>query len=448
VKKLLIIQLDEAYFLLETCFLLNRYREALKDFQITCLFDEKSLSQLQDGSCELPQRIVTNAADISNQSFDMSVNFSLKDKSWDIHGDIKSQHKIGAYKKNNQLLVEDTWSAFLLTIKGGTPFLTFHLQDIYKNILGIKSVSITSIEKRSFNKIVFTLSNTNFFAATEQEKLIKLIHTHHPTIKILDISEIDPVSDLTHTLYVGPATSEALKVCENGATGVFLTSQFQGFNLLPHRGGHFVVSSNQEKLIANDLIRFIDRYIYDHDIADSFPFSAYQIKEEQVFGSYIESLNHSDNQYPIYQAHVVLWNFILNLYDVHLDVSECKLPQLELILSQREVLAKLIRLYDYAMSSVDSIYQESKSKDTNSSKLTENLRNLEDIEKITDQISQSHIFLRPILDFYRIRRGQNSGNTLTEQAQHSFLTYSEEHHALKALMELFTVTLTKNEASI
>ena len=76
------------------------------------------------------------------------------------------------------------------------------------------------------------------------------------------------------------------------------------------------------------------------------------------------------------------------------------------------------------------------------------VKNLKEMEEIADKISQSHAFLRPILDFYRIRRGQNDGENLLEQAQHSFLTYSEEHQALKAILELFTVTLRKNEVSI
>ena len=58
------------------------------------------------------------------------------------------------------------------------------------------------------------------------------------------------------------------------------------------------------------------------------------------------------------------------------------------------------------------------------------------------------MYLRPVIDFYRIRRGQNTGTTLLEQTQHTFLTYSEEHQALRALLELFTVTLAKNEVSI
>jgi hypothetical protein len=100
------------------------------------------------------------------------------------------------------------------------------------------------------------------------------------------------------------------------------------------------------------------------------------------------------------------------------------------------------------MSSVDTIHQEAKSNSANNDRIQGHLKNLKEMEVITDQISQTNSFLRPILDFYRIRRGQNLGATLLEQSQHSFLTYSEEHQALKAMLELFSVTLSKNEVSI
>jgi len=100
------------------------------------------------------------------------------------------------------------------------------------------------------------------------------------------------------------------------------------------------------------------------------------------------------------------------------------------------------------MSSINTVYHEARIHESNSGTIQGHLSNLKDIEAITDKISQSHIFLRPVLDFYRIRRGQNTGVTLEEQSQHTFLAYSEEHQALKALQELFTVTLSRNEASI
>ena len=447
-KKLLIIQQDEAYFLFETFLVLERFRDALKEFSIHVIVSQKSLAQIQDGSCALPARIVTDKNEILNESFDVCANLSLSESSWTLMNEIKAERKIGTFSQEGQLHVTDAWSAFLLTHKAGSPFLTFHLQEIYKNILGIKQISQIDREKRSYNKIVFSLCNTAFFPAIEQEKLIKLVHVHHPQVKICDVSEIDPVSDLSHILYVGPASLEALKICEGGATGLFLSNQFQGFNLLPFKDGHFFISSINKALQADDLIRFIDNYIYKNDRQEHFPFAIYQISEENLFGSYLESLNISDEHYPIYQAHVVLWNFILNLFDINLEITKCTPGQMSLLLDQQEVLQKLIRLYDYAMSSIDTIYQEARSSTADSAKLSGHMKNLEDIGKITDQISQSHVFLRPILDYYRIRRGQNNGSTLLEQSQHSFLTYSEEHQALRAMMELFTVTLNKNEASI
>ena len=100
------------------------------------------------------------------------------------------------------------------------------------------------------------------------------------------------------------------------------------------------------------------------------------------------------------------------------------------------------------MSSVDTIYQEAKSISADNNKIQGHIKNLQEMEVITDKISQSNSFLRPILDFYRIRRGQNAGKTLRDQSQHSFLTYAEEQQALKAMLELFTVTLRKNEVTI
>lgn len=447
-KQLLIIQLDEAYFLFETLLMLDRHREILKDFELTLLVNPQALAQVQDGSEPLIAGITTDVSAVMNKHFDLSANFSMNEASWPLQDKIKAQQKLGPSENDNQVQVPDVWSSFLLTLKARAPFLTFHMQDIYKNILGVKKITQPKKDIHNYQHVVIGLCNTGFFAATEQEKLIDLILSYHPHLKIRDISEIDPLSNLSQVLYIGPATFDALKVCEAGASGIFLFSQFQGFNLLPHDEGHLVVSSKNGQLEANKLMPLISHRIMNKEIPQNFPYAVYQIDEENLFGSFLKSLNSSDDNYPIYQSHVVLWNYLLNLFDVQLDISHCQPPQIELLKVQVEVLNKLIRLYDYAMSSVDIIHTEAKSTSADNDIIQGHIKNLKDMEGITDKISQSHSFLRPILDFYRIRRGQNNGSTLLEQAQHSFLTYSEEHQALKAILELFTVTLRKNEVSI
>ena len=449
VKKLLIIQQDEAYFLFETFHFLERYKEAFKNFELSLLVDPKSYKQLEDGSCSSTFMATSSVENVLASEYDLSVNLSLNDFSWNIHGKIKSTHKFGAYQKDGQLFVEDAWSSYFLTLKAGAPFLTFHLSDIFKNVLGIRSVSSPTKEKSFYNQIAFSPCNVNFFTGSEQEKLIELITTRFPQMKITDTSEVDLISDISHILYIGPASLDALKICESGATGVFLTSQFQGFNLLPHGERHLFISSKDSQLKADNVIKFIEAKIQQQDLPKNSLYAAYQSEEETIFGGYLKCVTtNCDDNYPIYQSHVVLWNFLLNMFDVNLNITQISHPQVEILKNQKETLVKMIRLYDYAMSSIDTIHQEAKSVSANSHLIQENLKNLQEIEEISDNISQSHVFLRPILDYYRIRKGQNSGANLVEQSQHSFLTYSEEHQALKALLELFTVTLNKNEASI
>lgn len=447
-KKLLIVQQDEAYFLFETIQVLDRYRDSFKDFELTLLVDPTALQQVQEGSTPIISGITTAIDDVLTQSFDLSVNLSLNESSWPLHCQLNASHKLGPLLKDQQLDVPDVWSSFLLTLKGRAPFLTFHLQDLYKNILGIKKIIQPQKETKHFQILVFGLCHTELFPAREQEEFLSLMITHFPHLKVKDITEVDLISDLSHVLYIGPATLDALKICEEGAQGIFLSSQFQGFNLLPRHEGHFFISSRMTQFKADHLLQFVSHAINSKMVSEPFPYAVYQIDEENLFGSYLKSLNASDDSYPVYQAHVVLWNFILNLFDINLEVTKCHDGQIRVLQNQMEVLHKLIRLYDYAMTSVDTIYQEAKSHTADQNKIQGHLKNLREIDDITDKISQSNIYLRPILDFYRIRRGQNSGATLQDQAQHSFLTYSEEHQALKVIQELFTVTLRKNEVNI
>lgn len=446
-KKLLIIQKDDSYFLFETLQVIEKNFDAFKEFELTLLVDKNSLDQIYDNNFPLLKGLTTDDQKVATQKYDLSVNLSLNDASWDYHGKTQSLLKIGPYLQDGQLLVKDLWSSYLLTLKAKAPFLTFHLQDVYKNILGIKSATKRRPSHHSITQIVFGMTSTKLFSGAEQEALIQEISTSFPQFPLRDISEVDLVSDLSTTLYIGPATLTALKICEAGARGFFLSSNFQGFNLLPYSDIHLFISSRGTEFKAKELFSFIEREVLGKR-PDNNTYSLYKIDHENIFGGYLKSLNASDDNYPIYQSHVVLWNYLLNLYDTNLEVTECSVSQGELLKGNYHALAKFIRLHDYAMASIDTIYQESKSNQADALKIQGHLKNLTEIEKISDQLAISHAFLRPVLDFYRIRRGQNDGISLHDQSQASFLTYSEEHQALQALLELFSVTLKKNEVTI
>lgn len=446
-KKILIIQQDDGYFLFEALQTIEKNRQQLKDFDVTILVKESALKSVFDTINSLTNGITTDQELIKHQHFDISVNLSLSEESWDFHGLVSSQKKLGPYKIDGILKIDDLWSSYLLTLKSKTPFVTFHLQDIYKNIFGFKQINHHDSEKYPVKQIVLSPMNIHMFSAKEQEGFIYDLSISYPHIQLKDMSEVDLISDLTHSLYIGPASLESLKFCEAGGKGIFLTSIFQGFNLIPNFGQHKVLSSKGMMFESFHLMNFIENEISGKAQLNC-PYSIYTIDHKTVFGSYLKSQNDSDQNYPAYQSHVVLWNFLLNLHDVNLEITVCDEKQIQLLQKNHEILLKLIRLHDYALFSIDTIYRECKASQNNNEKIQVHIDKLIEIEKTFDAIAVSSPMLRQIIDFYKIRRGQNNGSTLAEQSQSSFLAYSEEHQALQALIELFSVTLRRNEASI
>jgi hypothetical protein len=443
-KKLLIIQTDEAYFLFETMQVLITHRNALKQFSISLLVSPTALAQL--GSVPAQLRILTHDTEVDTGEYDLSVNLSLNEESWELHGKIRARMKLGPYLEES-LRVSDLWSAYFLTLKARAPFLTFHLHDVYKNILGIRSRTVGDSAKNSFRAICIGMTRTELFPASEQVAFIEALNRRYPGIPIRDIQELDPHSDQSQLLYIGPAGLDVLQLCATGARSITLCSHFEGFNLLPYREGNLVVSARGRAIQADELLRIVGATLEESPCPDT-SLSVYALNHENLYGAYLSALNNSDDNYPIYQSHVVLWNYLLSLFDTNLQVIDCSETQIQQLRSTLETLDRLIRLYDYALSAITSIHSQSKATATSPETIQAEVLKLEEIEALTDQLAQKNSFLRPLIDFYRIRRGQNDGTTLVEQAQHTLLQYNEEHQAQKALAELFSVTLQKNGVSI
>jgi hypothetical protein len=447
VKKLLIIQKDEAYFLYETLQVIEKNITFFKDYELSILVNEQTLKTVYGTETPLIKGLTFLDKAVIENEYDVSVNLSLQEETWEFHAGIHSLKKLGFYRLNGELRCDDLWSCYLLTLKARSPFLTFHLQDIYKNILGIKSWQPSTHRKFTVKTLIYGSVALKLFSSQEQENFLQELSQSYPDIPIKDICEIDLLEDVSGCLYIGPATLSSLRLADAGAKCFFLTSSFQGFNLLPRNGEHLIVSTRGSVFRTWPLIKIIEGGLKDKSFSEC-PYSIYKIDTNLSLTSYLTSQNHSDDLYPFYQSHVVLWSFLLSLSDLDLDVIKCTEGQLQLLQNNYEVLSKFLRLHDYAMVSIGAIHDQAKSSGSNPVLIDEHIKTLTEIEKISDQIAESHPLLRPFLDYYRIRRGQNIGATLCEQSQHSLLTYAEEHQALKALQELFSVTLRKNEVSI
>ncbi len=445
-KKLLVIQTDDAYFLFETLRILEESASNLKDYELTVLVEPAALSALTRDAVPLVRGITTDASAVASDAFDVSANLSLNDPSWDFHGTVKAQHKLGAWRRAGDLHATDPWTAYLLTLKAKAPFLTFHLRDIYRNILNLRPQLPKASARLPVRQIAFGTTASQLFPVQEQENFLSELSGTFPGVPIRDLSEVDLLEDVSRSLYVGPANLAALKFCEAGGRGIFLTSGFQGFNLLPYSGDHVLVSARGSVFRAGALTRLVDSVVHNRPFKET-PFSLYGISHD-LGCAHLTNTGMADDAFPFYQSHLVLWNFLLGLIDVDLEVGQCTGDQLDLVRHQLEVLTKFLRLHDYAIASVEAVHAEARSASADPVTLEANLRNLREVEKVANEIAATHPFLRPFLDFYRIRRGQNFGDTLVEQSQTSFLTYAEEHQALRALQELFSVTLRKNEASI
>ena len=282
-KKLLIIQTDEAYFLFETLQVLEKNTHAFKNFELTILVREKSLTEIMDKSVPLLRGITFQSDNLLLEKFDLSVNLSLNEESWNYHSRVNSHHKIGAYIQEGQIRVDDLWSTYLLTLKARAPFLTFHLQDVYRNILGLKGRISEKLNMREIKEIAIGTAASHLFPVSEQEIFIQTLSEKFPRIPLKDISEIDLVDEVSETLYIGPASLDALKFCEAGGKGIFLTSAFQGFNLIPYGSTHKILSSRGSQFKALPLLKYVENEITNHQHG-VLPYSVYHIDNENIFG--------------------------------------------------------------------------------------------------------------------------------------------------------------------
>src|SRR5690606_18208034 len=109
-------------------------------------------------------------------------------------------------------------------------------------------------------------------------------------------------------------------------------------------------------------------------------------------------------------------------------------------LDNTNVLMKLSALQNYALEAINNILKQARAKLIETKKLETNFEIVRDYDQTAQKIAESHPYLRPLIDFYHIRKGQSSAFTLQEQAEESLLIYHEEQQAFSALHELFSVT--------
>lgn len=445
-KRILIIQTDEAYFLFETLQILNSQWSSFHNTELHLLINKDELKKVNI-ALKNELQLHFNTATLKDISFDESYNLSLNDQSWKDHESIKSSRKIGAYNSESGLNVKELWSTYLLTLKTRAPFVTFHLRDIYRRILELGIPVLDNSHGRHIERIVYSPLSSECFRVEEQEKFLRDLSIDFPSIPIIDVSELDDDMELATMLYIGPANFTGCKIVTSGARGFFLQTHFQGMNFIPYKEGQIVISSEGTPFLAKHLTGILEGTFkgkYKSDI----PYNVYFTERESSSNLYLRPHFKTDKTYSFYQSHFVLWNFLLSLEDVSLPLSQSKEDQKSILKDNINVLSKLIALQKYALEATNSVLKQAKAKLVDTKKLEMNLEIIRDYDQTALKIAEGHPLLRPFIDFYHIRKGQTGAFTLQEQAEEALLISHEEHQALSALQELFSVTLNKNEAKI
>ncbi len=448
-KKILIIQTDPIYFLEETLRLLEAYQAEFHNVSTVLHVDQVALQSLSSSTTPMFKNIETNPESILQMDFDISFNLSLNESSWDFHQDVQSLQKIGISKERGDIIASDFWSTFLLTLKANPPYLTFHLQDVYRNILGLKNRSENQASHiKPVKRIVFGKFNPEFFSINDLKLIAENIHEHYPHIETLFNPNLDLVDDLSDAIYFGPPTLQSLRISDCGARSILLVRNFEGFNLIPYQTENYILSTKGNRPDFQSIVLTLSDFLSNGKFTRFQDFSYYEVTQENIYGAYLKSLNNSDFYYPFFQCHVVLWNFLLNLFDINLNISQCTKDQILLFQHSSETIQKICRLYDYAIASSEQIYEEAQKDLPSKSIIDTAINRLIEIEEVISRIAESNVILRPVIDYYKIRRSQNNGENLLKHSQSTVLNYAEEQHAMNALHELFSVTLSRNEASI
>jgi hypothetical protein len=429
-RKILIIQNDGPVFLHSALRVLRKYFSDLPDTEITVLAAAESFQALGDEFEHLKMHVKFTPQEILSDAFDIGVNLSLQESSWKLLEDTLAQKRLGIYLKNGQVRVSDHWSTYLLTLKSPVPFVNFHLEEIYKNILGAKQAPQFSEDKFLLQKFIFAISPATIFPPGEQEAFLNLLTKRFPGVPVLDISEARP-GETEGVFYIGPAEAEVVTI--NYPRNLLVQKKFQGANLLPTESTWIL--TNEKTISGQDVLSAMESIL---NPPSELPgnISLYQTRYCEEEDSFIKKISGNELTYPIYLAYFVLWSFVLGLKEAEPDLPKVDSAQKELIRTYLEIIKKISRFHTYALASLDILLTEAKAEKANSELIEGHLENLRQIDETLRNISDAHALLRPLLDFYHIRRGQTEGDQFREQVENSLLIYHEEHQAFSAFQEL------------
>lgn len=438
-KKILISQLDSSYFLNETLALLERHALNLRDSEITILCQKESLEKLSQFG--LPKsKFVTNINQITNEKFDQWFNLSIFNFNETLSQLIDSPIKKGPH------LTNDDWSIHLLTVKEKSLYLNLHLQDIYAGVLGLPRLLLSKIRHQT-KRIIFGHFRPQAMSFQELTNLTANLKKSYPLVEFLTIDEVDYLESHQDSLYFGPATLEAIKLCESGAKSIFVSNFFTGMNLIPYQEDSLYITTHGENINASRIEPFIHYSISPQVTLPQTGYSLYQTALTSG-GMVFNSLNQSDYQFATYQAFFVLWSYFLSLSDVELNFTRLNKIYTPQFRNLYDCLDKVSQLTHFSVIHSQKIHQELTLKNSQFEVVKEGLMKISDVEESLETFANAQVWFNPLFRFFQYKLKQLDLENIVKSSEERYFLYAEFQQSIDALKELFAVTLNKNEVSI
>ncbi|GEM_PF-2552072 len=435
-KKLLFLQLDDAHFVAETKLFLKRYAHELVQYELF-LFAPNSKSKISGPWKEISKE------EISKNNFEMILNLSLSEESWEFAKDLQSPFFVGTRSTEmNTLQVIGHWSTYLLQLKGGASFLPFHLQDIYKNIVGCKSLSLAKEKTWKYEVIYWQCPhfiNENVFLI-----LVAQLKERYKNWEFIPGTP----QENKPGFYIGPANHEVSLWHEQNHRLLILKNNFEGLHFAPAGDNHWLVNPHQADPDFTELYKLMIQFCEQIPCKEINTWEVYQTTQENLFGTSLKPLTMTNSNFPFYQFHVVIWQYVLNLFDVNLEIAGINKDQETTLKFYEEVLTKINRFLDLIVSNLADQLEHFDETNFDIKKFQAAITEIQDFETTTSKIAENHPLLRPFLDYYQIVRGQSEFSGLKDQLQDQMLILSEQSGVLKALLELISMTIQNYSSKI
>lgn len=435
-KKLLFLQLDDAHFVLETKLFLKRYAHELSGYDLYLCTTQNQIS-------DSPTYKIISLEEIQNHQFEMIFNLSLNEKSWETAKDYSAKYFVGCrYTETENLQVMGHWSTYYLQLKGGTSFLPFHLQDIYKNIVGCKSLALSE-EKKWKDEVIYWqcprfINKDVFFILIAQLK---------ERYKNWEFIEGTPQENKPG-FYLGPAGDQVSLWHDQNHRLFLLKANFEGLHYAPAGDNHWLVNPHQSNPDFTELYKLMIQFCEQLPCKDIKGWEVYQTTQENLFGTSLKALTQTNANFPFYQFHVVIWQYVLNLFDVSLETIQASPKQLETLQFYEEVLTKTSRFQELIVARLADQLEHFDETNFDIKKFQAAISEIQEFEQITSKLAENHPLIRPFLDYYQIQRGQSEFSGLRDQLQDQMLILSEQSGVLKALLELISMTIMNSSSKI